>query len=102
MKYALLTAALLSIATPALAQEQRPCGPLAEMEGKLAKEFHENRVQQGIGEMNGSHLTAVYATADGATWTIMTVDPTGVACVVDTGTDWQVRNDAPAVPEQGS
>jgi len=94
---AVLALSTLLLATPALAQEPM-CGTLAEIEAGVAPEV---RVQQGIGQMNGAHMTLTYATPDGATWTAVVVSPNGRACVVDFGTDWQTRHDAAPVPEEG-
>jgi hypothetical protein len=95
-----LTAIALALSTllaaPAMAQEPM-CGTVAEIEAGVAPEI---RVQQGIGQMNGAHMTMTYATPDGATWTAVVVSPNGRACIVDFGTDWQARHDqAPAVEE---
>ena len=97
MRLILPLLALLSIAGPAWGQEPM-CGTLEEVEAGLAPE---TRVHQGIGQMNGSHMTMTYATPDGATWTAVVVSPTGRACVVDFGTDWQTRSDPAPVPEEG-
>jgi hypothetical protein len=96
---------LSTLATPALAQEpgQQPtCAPYAEVEAKLAAEYHETRVQQGVvGE--GRAMLVILASPDGATWTALMVRHDGLACMAAAGSDWQVRHDdAPSVPEQGS
>jgi hypothetical protein len=98
MRNLLLTAALLSIATPALAEENR-CAPYEQVEGMLASEYRETKVAQGIGDQ-GKYILAVFASPNGETWSAVLVSPDGTACLVDAGTDWQARK-AP-VPEQGS
>lgn len=100
MRLTLLTAALLSIAMPALAQEQRPCAPLDKVEAHLASEYQETRVGQGV-MANGQAMLMLYASPAG-TWTAILVNPEKIACQVADGEGWQVRHDAPAVPEQGS
>jgi hypothetical protein len=97
-----LIAAALStlLAGPALAQEQRPCAPLDKVEAYLAAEYQETRVGQGV-MANGRAMLMLYASPAG-TWTAIMVNPEKIACQVADGKDWQVRNDAPSVPEQGS
>jgi hypothetical protein len=107
MRLTILTAALLSIATgsaPAVAQApdgQPACAPIADIEAKLAAEYQETRVQQGI-VGDGRAMLLIFAAPEGKTWTAVMLRHDGVGCMAAAGTDWQVRNDAPAVPEQGS
>jgi hypothetical protein len=103
MRRTIAAVLLLSTATPALAQEgqqQRPCAPLDQVEAYLASEYQETRVGQGV-MANGRAMLMLYASPSG-TWTALMVNPEKIACQVADGTDYQVRNDAPAVPEQGS
>jgi hypothetical protein len=100
MRRTIAAVLLLSTATPALAQEQRPCAPLDQVEAYLASEYQETRVGQGV-MANGRAILMFYASPAG-TWTAVMVNPEKIACQVADGTDYQVRNDAPAVPEQGS
>ena len=101
MRFQALLIALMSIATPAVAQ-QLPCAPLDRVEADLAKDFHETRVAQGVVE-GGESMVVIYASPNGETWTVAIVRALDqVACLVSAGQNWQTRNDAPAVPEQGS
>lgn len=96
---ALSTLSLLATAGPALAQE-RPCAPLDQAEAYLAGEFQETRVGQGIGG-NGQTMVMLYASPAG-TWTVLVVNPEGVACQAADGTDWQNRSDPAPETEEGS
>jgi hypothetical protein len=103
MRLTILTAALLSIAAgsaPAVAQEQPACAPIADIEAKLAAEYQETRVQQGI-VGDGRAMLLIFAAPEGKTWTAVMLRHDGVGCMAAAGSDWQVRNDAPAVPETG-
>lgn len=102
MRLKVVAAALLStLPLPALAQEQQPaCAPVDQIEAKLAAEYQETRVQQGVvGE--GKALFVVFAARDGATWTGVMVRPDGVGCIAVAGTDWVARHDAAPAVEEG-
>jgi hypothetical protein len=111
MRRTIATALLLStLATPALAQEgqqpqpqqpqpQQPtCMPEDKMSAWLAAEDQE--ALRGAGLDDYGYLVRLYQSK--TTFTLVLVAPNKMACVLDFGTDWQTRNDAPAVPEQGS
>jgi hypothetical protein len=105
MRLKVVIAAALStlLAGPALAQEQQQptCAPIDQIEAKLAAEYQETRVQQGVvGE--GRAMLVIFAAPDGATWTAVMLRHDGVGCMAAAGSDWQARHDAPSVPEQGS
>jgi hypothetical protein len=98
MRLKVVAAALLStLSLPALAQEN--CAPITDIEAKLAADFHEARIQQGIAS-DGKHMLVIYAAPDGATWTAIMLRPDGLGCVAVSGENWQTRHDeAPAVEE---
>ena len=99
MRLILPVLAVLSTAPlPAVAQQESRCGTLEQVEAILAKDG-EAQVQAGLGQMNGNHLSLIYATPNGDTWTAVVVGPTGVACVVDYGADWQARVPVPDMGE---
>lgn len=107
MRLTLLAALLLStLAAPAWGQEPRtgqeqpPCAPYDQVEAKLAAEYRETRIQQGV-VGDGRAMLVIFASPDGATWTAVMVRPDGLACMAAAGDDWQTRHDAPAVPETG-
>lgn len=94
---AAVSTALSTLAWPALAQQN--CAPLDQVEAHLAAEYQETRVGQGI-TASGRAMLMLYASPQG-TWTVLMVNPEKIACPAAEGRDWQVRNDAPAVPETG-
>jgi hypothetical protein len=90
------------LATPALAQDaQLPaCAPIDQIAAKLAAEYQETRVQQGVvGE--GRAMLLIFATPDGATWTAVMLRHDGIGCMAAAGSDWQARSDPAPVPETG-
>lgn len=104
MRLKVAIAAVLStlLAAPALAQpEQQPaCAPIDQIAAKLAAEYHETRVQQGVvGE--GRAMLLIFATPDGATWTAVMLRHDGVGCMAAAGSDWQTRSDPAPVTEEG-
>jgi hypothetical protein len=93
------TVALLS--TPALAQEEGPpCAPFDQVEARLAAEFMETRVAQGV-TSSGQAMLVIFASPNGETWTAVMVRPGGLACMAAAGMDWQARSDPAPVPETG-
>ena len=97
MRYLLILLACL-LSWSAVAQES--CAPYDQVAAKLAAEFHETRVQQGIvGE--GRALLAIFASPNGETWTAVMVRPDGLACMAAAGQDWQTRSDPAPEAEEG-
>jgi hypothetical protein len=96
MRLILPLIALLSTATPALAQEG--CGPLDQLRAKLAAEYQEQEVRQGVSDRGW--LMRLFMAPTGATWTIVGEKPgTGVGCVLDSGSD--LREPPLPTPDQG-
>ena len=97
MRAIAITAALL-LPSAAMAQEQPRCLPAEKMRDLLAADFGEHIASQGVLQDGRLHL--MFATDDGATWTIVLVVPqTLEACIVACGTDYQARRPEPV--EQG-
>lgn len=96
-------AALLAtgIAGASAAQAQAPptgCHQPKEIAKLLSSDFAERPVAYGV-QMNGT-LMQVFASDDGATWTVVLTHPTGVSCIVADGVLWEpIRKtpDGPAV-----
>jgi hypothetical protein len=109
MRLILPIAALACLATPAVAQEPaapqgqtRQCGTVDEVHTMLTQKYGERIVGNGVAS-EGQVLMNVYAAVDGKTWSVVMVRAKdGMACIFHEGTDWQTRNDAPAVEGQGS
>lgn len=63
------------------------CGPWDAMKEKLASRYGE--VPIGGGVVDGSTMLQVLASPDGSTWTLVTIDTAGMACLKGTGTGWE-------------
>jgi hypothetical protein len=102
LKVAFAAALSTLLATPALAQDagQPACAPIDQIAAKLAAEYHETRVQQGVvGE--GQAMLLIFAAPDGATWTAVMLRHDGVGCMAAAGSDWQARSDPAPDQETG-
>jgi hypothetical protein len=80
--------AMVSI-TDAYPQEraQQPmCGTLKSVREGLNKQFKE--VEMGGGFINESAAVLLFATPDGASWTLVTITPNGGACILAGGQGW--------------
>lgn len=88
-------------------QQPAPCGKLAELDAELSERFHETRIDRGTidratigrGTIATGALLVIYASPDGDTWTAVTVQPTGTACVVGYGRRWE-QGSAPAAGDR--
>ena len=80
----ILTAILLLLAGPALAQESS-CGQRADVVGYLAANYSETPV--GLGLTSDGNVLEVVVSRDG-TWTMIVTMPNGVSCAVAAGADW--------------
>jgi hypothetical protein len=87
MRRALALAALLSSCCGGAEAQQQPCGKLVELASTLAERYHERPLDRGV-TADGS-LFAIFASPDGDTWTAVSVQPDGRACVVGTGRGWE-------------
>ena len=70
------------------ASARNMCMKHADLEVVLEKH---KESQAAIGVASNGSLIQVYATADGATWSIVMTNPQGVSCVVAVGQDWDQR-----------
>ncbi len=80
----LIGAALIS--RPAPAQTTDPGLPRPALVELLGDSYAEEPVAFGLGEFGG--LIEVFASADGATWTMVLSMPNGLSYVVTTGEAW--------------
>lgn len=83
---ALALAALLAAARLEAAEEP-VCAPRADIAGRLGELFAERPVALGLDA--AGKLVEVFASPDGATWTMLATFPDGASCVVATGRFWQ-------------
>lgn len=83
---------LSTLAFPALAQPPA-CKPLDKMRADLASSFQETLA--GVGITDDGNLLMRFESKDGATWTVVLVNPQKVACIMDFGTQWQASAPEP-------
>lgn len=97
MKYGLafLAAATVSIATPALAQQQQNCGARKTVVDRLTSKYGESR--QSIGMAPKGRVVEVFASQETGTWTITVTSPNGVMCLVASGQSYE-NLDEPVKP----
>lgn len=97
----LLIALLLLSALAALpaAAQQPQCAPLERVEGLLAEKYQETRRVEGITAQGP--LLALYASAQGETWTLVLIRPDGLACMFASGTELVVRKPAEGLKGEG-
>lgn len=82
--------AVMTAAAPATAQPA--CGPRDAIVEALERKYGETR--QGMGLQDDSGVVEIFASAETGTWTILVTLPSGIACLVSAGENWQ-RFDAP-------
>lgn len=84
----------LAVGRPANAQmpgpEGRlPCHDYQKIAETLGKRYGETPVSLGL-QTNG-HLLQVFSSAASGSWTILSVTPSGIGCIVAAGRNWQSR-----------
>jgi hypothetical protein len=95
-----LALALLLGAHAALAQGAPPtaCASHETMSAQLAQRFAEVPVALGL-TGGGRMVVQLFASADGATWTVVLTSPDGKSCIAAAGRDWQSLPAKPLDPE---
>jgi len=68
--------------------QARVCGPAPAMIAALGQRYHEADV--GGGQVDGRTVVRIFAAPDGATFTVLVVTATGMACVIAAGRDFEV------------
>lgn len=71
----------------ASAAAQSACGPRDRVLDWLTATYREAPIAAGV--TGAGDLVEVYASADGATWTILVTSPGGRSCLVGAGEDWR-------------
>lgn len=80
---------------------QQNCGPLDEAIKILAEKFHETPAASMLAD--SGVMIAIFAAPDGSTFTIMAVQPNGIACETLSGTTFAIAPaPSPAVPGRGA
>jgi len=75
---------VLLTATPVVAQQN--CGDASAIHSRLMEQYHE--APRTMGMANGSAIVQ-YANEETGTWTILVLNPNGIACLVASGDSWQ-------------
>lgn len=81
---------------PARAAAQ--CGPYAVFVERLADRWHEAPRGRGLAG-NGDYVVMLFHAAEGETWTILGVKADGTACVLGSGSSWEVIDLVPTGTE---
>lgn len=80
-------ALLVTLAASGLAAAQEGiCGTPAEILGVLNRDYREEPVWTG---RSGGDEVIVMANPDGSTWSVVTIEPSGMACMRAAGEGWQ-------------
>jgi hypothetical protein len=92
--------ALLLGANAALAQSASPevCASHEVMSEQLEQRFAEAPVALGL-TGGGRMVVQVFASADGATWTVVLTSADGKSCIAAAGRDWHSLPPKPLGPE---
>jgi hypothetical protein len=83
-----IAAIVLATAAPALAQSN--CAPLDAVNERLMEGYGEQLRTMGLSE-NGQTVVSQYVNEETGTWTIVVIQPSGIACLVASGQDWTLR-----------
>ena len=94
----LMLAALWLVATTLPGHAITQCGQYAVLLERLADGWHEAPRGRGIAGAGG-YVVVLFHNAAGDTWTVVGVMADGTACVLATGTAWEVIEPAPAGTE---
>ncbi|MGH6689535.1 MAG: hypothetical protein ACREF4_02495 [Gammaproteobacteria bacterium] len=79
--------ALLAGSATAQQPGHMPCHNATEIAKQLSNKYAEAPVAFGL-QSNGN-LLQVYASEETGTWTVVTISPTGMACIVAAGKRWE-------------
>jgi hypothetical protein len=77
---------------------QSACASHEAMSAQLEQRFAEAPVALGL-TGGGRMVVQVFASADGATWTVVLTSPEGKSCIAAAGRDWQSLPGKPLGPE---
>ena len=81
----LLSLSVIASWLPAAAQ-QIPCRPFPDMKRALVDQFQER--EAAVGQINGQQIVVLFSSEGGKTWTMVTVNTGGMACVIGAGAHW--------------
>ena len=80
-----LTFGLAAAAPPALAQTA--CGQYERLREALTEAYGETVAGRGL--QSATRLIEVWRSPETGSWTVLMVLPSGMTCIVASGTDWQ-------------
>jgi len=79
--------------------QQAACGKRSDIVKHLATNYEEVQVARGLSDSEG--LVEIFASKDGATFSVLYSLPNGMSCLTATGTEWQTvapkKNTGPAL-----
>lgn len=87
-KISILALVLCAFASAAGAQAATQCGPHKMLTEALGKQFKESR--QAIGISGAAAVVELYVSPQGS-WTMVSTNARGLACVIATGEAWQAE-----------
>jgi hypothetical protein len=70
-------------------QQIGPCSSREAITQSLAEEYHEAPVSLGV--MANGNVLQVFASPDTGTWTIISIAPSGLSCVLAAGQSWEIN-----------
>jgi len=82
----MIPAAALLLASPALAQQQAPCGPVDVI--LKALEDNAKEVPAGMGRDERGFVAVLTLSPDGS-YSVLGIRPDGIACLISTGEGWK-------------
>lgn len=91
----LASASQASATAPSVARSL-PCSAYERMAEILGERYGEAPASLGV-QGNG-HLLQVFTSAESGSWTILSIAPSGVGCVIAAGQNWRSRDSAPLAP----
>lgn len=94
----LFVVTVIVAALPARAEGGPQCGPWPDVAAALSTKYGEAVLFEGL-PIPGSSRIVITAKPDGTTWTALTVDAAGIACIRGAGGGWHTGA-APAPSEE--
>jgi hypothetical protein len=94
----LFAVGLVTSALPARAQSGPQCAPWPDVAAGLVARYGESVLFVGTPAPGGQSIV-IMAKSDGTTWTALTIDASGLACLRGSGGGWSAGG-SPAAPGQ--
>lgn len=83
----LVAAGAIALASPAVAQPL--CMGYPDLTTMLTTELSQSLASRGVMLHPGHGVAEVWVNKETRSWTLLVMGPSGVACVVSLGTDWE-------------